>query len=157
MNQAPKLELEPQTKIAQKDLEKVHQLYLKPSKSIPDKAKFKEDFRKEWEFAKEYVNFIAEHKECIGDTIEMLTKPYPGVPAEYWEIPSNKPLWAPRYVAEQLKRRFYHRMRTEDRAIGNDRNGQYYGQMVVDMTIPRLDAHPISSRKSIFMGASNFS
>jgi hypothetical protein len=41
-------------------------------------------------------------------------------------------------------------------STGADGNGQYYGTMVADTTVQRLDAIPVSSSKSIFMGAKSF-
>ena len=88
-------------------------------------------------------------KQC-----EMWTKPYAGCPAEFWRVPSNKPVWAPRYVAEQIKRRNYHRLTMdESKSTGGDGMGQYYGQIVIDTTIQRMDAFPVSTRRSVFMGA----
>ena len=156
MNMAPKLEQEPQTKIAQSDLVKMKETYLKPNRSIASKEKFNEAYREQYDFAKEYVNFIAEHKECIGETIEIWTKAFAGVPAEYWNVPTNKPVWGPRYLAEQIKRKSYHRLKTEDSTVGSDNMAKYYGQMVVDTQVQRLDANPVSNKKSIFMGANNF-
>jgi len=160
MNLAPKLDMEPQTKIAQKDIDKNNNIYLKPTKSIASREKFNEFFRPAYEFDKEYVNFIAEHKECKGDTIEFWTKPYAGLPAQFWQVPTNKPVWAPRYVAEQIKRKSYHRLQMSESGpqSGSDLGGAvaYHGQIVVDRTIQRLDAIPVSNRKSIFMGASGF-
>jgi len=157
MNSAPKQEAEPQTKLSQADIEKSKEIYLKPVRSISSKEKFNEDYRKQYTFATEYVRFIAEHKELIGETIEMWTKPYPGMPAEEWKIPTGKPLWAPRHVAEQLSSRKYHRLKMDQSvSTGADGNGQYYGTMVADTTVQRLDAIPVSSSKSIFMGAKSF-
>ncbi|MEO8253185.1 MAG: hypothetical protein ABI554_02275 [Flavobacterium sp.] len=153
MSDAPKQEVEPQTKLSQKDLAKSKDIYLKPKRTIGVRDKFNEDYRSEWEFAKEYVHFIAEHKEIIGETIDMWTKPFAGVPAEWWEIPTNKPVWAPRYVAEQLKGRNYHRLIMNSSPVENNQYGQIYGQMAIDTTIQRLDAIPVSSRRSVFMGA----
>jgi len=58
-------------------------------------------------FQKEYVQFIAENKEIIGETIEIWTRPFGGMPAEFWKVPVNKPVWGPRYLAEQIKRCYY--------------------------------------------------
>ena len=154
MNQAPKMEVEPQTKISQDDIAKKNEVYLKPKRYQPAVEKFNEKFRAQYEFDKEYVNFIAEHKEIIGETLEFWTKPYPGMPCEEWNVPTNKPVWAPRYVAEQIKRKSYHRLRTEDRTVEQNGFGTITGQLVVDTTVQRLDAIPVSSRKSIFMGKS---
>ena len=153
MNEAPKQELEPQTKVAQKDLEKNNDLYLKPFRTIGCRDKFNENYREDYNFAKEYVHFIAENKEIIGETIDMWTRPFAGMPAEWWKIPVNKPIWAPRYVAEQLKRANYHRMTMDDkRSAGSDTLGTWNGVMCVDNTVQRLDAIPVSSKKSVFMG-----
>jgi hypothetical protein len=156
MNEAPKLDVEPQTKMSQVDIEKAKQTYLKPKRAIASREKFDEKWRKRYEFDKEYVQFIAENKEIIGESIDLWSKPYPGCPAEEWIVPTNKPVWAPRYVAEQIKKKSYHRLTMQDRPVGADYAGQYTGQMVVDSTIQRLDAYPVSTRKSIFMGSTNF-
>ena len=158
MNEAPKVELENQTKIANRDLDKAQDIYLKPIKRISSVEAFNEKYRSKLDFDKEYVHFIAENKEIVGELIEMWTKPYPGMPAEFWKIPVNKPVWAPRYVAEQIKRKFYHRLETKEEEItSHDGRATYTGKMVVDTTIPRLDAFPVSKKRSIFMGANDFS
>lgn len=154
MNMAPKKEIEPQTKLAQSEIEKSRDIYLKPKRTISSKEKFNEDFRKDYNFSKEYVQFIAEHKEIIGETIDLWTKPFAGIPAEEWAVPTNKPVWGPRYLAEQIKRCSYHKLSMQDRTLGSDQMGQYYGTMVVDNIVQRLDAYPTSTRKSIFMGES---
>jgi len=154
MNMAPKADQEPQTKISQSDISKSTDLYLKPHRSIASREKFNENYRKEYEYASEYVHFIAENKMIVGEIIEMWTKPFAGMPAQEWKIPVNKPIWAPRYVAEQIKRAKYHIMSMRDTVTaGMDQMGQYYGSMAVDSTVQRLDAHPIGSSKSVFVGA----
>lgn len=155
MNMAPKVDQDMQTKLSQNQLARATDTYLKPFTSIRSAERFNEDYRREYDYAKEYVNFIAENKMIIGEIIEMWTKPFPGLPAEFWKIPVNKPLWAPRYVAEQIKRAKYHILSMRDQVTtGSDGAGQYYGAMAVDSTINRLDAHPVnSSNRSVFMGA----
>lgn len=158
MNQAPKLETEQQTKLSSREIEKSPHVYLKPDKTVSSRDKFNEKFREEYNFAKEYVQFIAEHKELIGETIETWTRPYGGMPAEFWKVPTNKPVWGPRYLAEQIKRKCYHRLVMQQNVMTESLGGygQMYGALAVDTTVQRLDAHPISTRKSIFMGASGF-
>jgi hypothetical protein len=157
MNQAPKEDVEPQTKLSQSEIEKSKDIYLKPSKMIGSKEKFNERLRDKYNFDKEYVQFVAENKEIIGETIDIWTKPYPGMPAEYWQVPCNKPVWGPRYLAEQIKKSSYHRFVMQQNVITEATSQmQMYGSMAVDTTVQRLDAHPVSRRKSIFMGASSF-
>jgi len=159
MNQAPKPEVEPQTKLASSDIAKMKEVYLKPSKTIScgAKDKFNEDYRKQYEFDKEYVQFIAENFEIIGEDIELWTRPYGGMPAEYWKVPTNKPVWGPRYLAEQIKKCNYHRLKMQQNVVTETNGyGQMYGALAVDTTVQRLDARPVSTRKSVFMGASSF-
>ncbi len=159
LNQTPKQETEPQTKLAQADIAKMKEVYLKPEKSIScgPKDKFNEDYRSQYNFDKEYVQFIAENKEIIGETIEIWTRPYGGMPAEFWKVPTNKPVWGPRYLAEQIKRCSYHRLIMQQNVVTEQSQvGQMYGALAADTVIQRLDARPVSSKKSIFMGASSF-
>ncbi len=157
MNQAPKLEVEPQTKMSSNEIAKSTDIYLKPKRTISSTEKFNEDYRAKWNHSKEYVQFIAENKEIIGEMIELWTKPYAGVPAEFWEVPTNKPIWGPRYLAEQISRCTYHRMISEQSSIVSaDGMGTYHGQIVVDKTIARLEANPVIQNKSVFMGSKTF-
>lgn len=161
MNQAPKKELEPQTKMSQNELANTRDIYLKPKRSIGSKEKFNEAYRDQYDFAKEYVNFIAQNNMIVGEAIEMWTKPFAGLPAEEWVVPCNKPVWAPRYVAEQIKRCSYHVLSMSAEAnqnnyTGSDSAGEYHGQMVVDNVVNRIDANPVIRQKSVFMGARNF-
>lgn len=157
MNMAPKQEVEAQTKLGQKDIEKSKDIYLKPNRSIASKEKFNEDYRKDYEFSNEYVQFIAENKEIIGETIELWTKPFAGMPAQEWKVPTNKPVWGPRHLAERIKGAKYHRLTMQQNVTtGADGMGQYYGAMAVDSIVQRLDAIPVNQKKSIFMGAVNF-
>lgn len=157
MNMAPKQELEPQTKLSSKDLSNSKDIYLKPYRTVSAADKFNEDYRSQYNFDKELVNFIAENKEIIGETIEIWTRPYGGMPAEMWKVPVNTPVWGPRYLAEQIKRCYYHRLiMQQNQSSGSDYAGQYYGSMAADTTIQRLDALPVSTRRSVFMGSSSF-
>ncbi len=155
MNSAPKQEMEPQTKLSQSEIAKSKDLYLKPFRSIGSKEKFNESYRDEFNFKKEYVHFTAENIEIIGEDIDLWTKPFAGMPAENWKVPVNKPIWGPRYLAEQIRGCKYHRLIMQQHTnTASDGMGQYYGSMAVDKTIQRLNAEPVSDRKSVFMGAS---
>lgn len=157
MNTAPKQDVEAQTKLSQKDLEKSKDIYLKPKRAIGSREPFNEKWREDYNFQKEYVRFIAENREIIGEAIEMWTKPFPGLPAEEWSVPTGKPVWAPRYVAERIKGCSYHRLVMQQNVVTETNHvGQLYGALAVDTTVQRLDALPVSTRKSVFMGASNF-
>lgn len=152
MNMAPKQEFEP-PKVSQKQLEN-NDLYIKPARWIADGQRFNPRFEKDWEFSKEYVQCIPIHNECRGDMIEFWTHPFGGKGAEFWQIPSDKPCWIPRYAAEQLTKCKYHRLKMDESKIqSNDGRGTYFGQMVAETTIQRLDALPVNNRKSLFMGA----
>ena len=153
MNAAPKKDTEPQTLISQEDLAKKNDIFLKPHRTIGSKEKFNEKWREDYNYAKEYIEFIAENSEIIGEEIDIWTKAFPGQPAEEWKVPVNKPIWGPRYLEEQLKRCNYHvfSMR-QNISTGGDHSGQYYGAMVVDEVKQRLDARPVSRKRNIYMG-----
>lgn len=156
MNAAPKEEVEQQTKLSQKEIAATKENYLKPIKIISCKEKFNEKWRTEYEFQKEYVNFIAENKELIGESLDIWTRPFPGMPAEEWMVPVNTPVWGPRYLAEQIKRKSYHRLIMKDTPIETTGAGIMYGKMAADSIIQRLDAHPVTKKKSVFMGDKTF-
>ena len=128
--------MDSQTKLSQSEIQKTAEIYLKPNRSIGSREKFNEDYRKQYEFSKEYVRFIAENNMIIGEQIEMWTKPFAGLPAEFWKIPVNKIVMAPRYVAEQIKRARHHTLVMKENVTTNsDHAGQYYGTMAVENTI----------------------
>lgn len=156
MNQAPKIEVEPSHKLSQNQIADSKDIYLKPHRSISSQEKFNENYRDEYNFAKEYVYFIADNKEIIGDDIDVWVKPFAGLPAEWWKVPVNKPVWGPRYLAERIKGCSYHRLTMQESVTQNHGMGQFYGQMAADTTIQRLDAMPATKTKSIFMGAHAF-
>ena len=153
VNRAPKEDVEMQTKLSQKEIENSKEIRLKPKREISSREPFNERFRSAWDYDKQYVQFIAENREIQGENIDLWTKPYAGVPAQEWSVPVNKPVWGPRFLAEQIKRKCYHRLVMENKIIENSGMGQMYGAMAVDTTVQRLDAHPVSSRKSVFMGS----
>ena len=155
MNQAPLKETEEQTKLSSQELAN-NTTYLKPKRSISSKEKFNEEFRKSWEYDKQYVKFVAENKEIIGESIDLWSKPYPGVPCENWVIPVNKPVWGPRYLAQQISRCKYHRLKMEDSVTSNYGFAQQYGTIVVDHALERLSANPVKEDTKVFMGAKTF-
>ena len=167
MNKAPFEECEQQTKMSSREQQKSKDFYLKPKKSIypvnsktGESPKFNERFRSEYEFAKEYVQFIAENKEIMGEDLDLWTLPFPGMPAEQWIVPTNKPVWGPRYLAEQIKRKFYHRIVMQEsrssNLISGGGMGEFYGSLAADTTVKRLDAYPVSQSRSVFMNSSGF-
>lgn len=156
MNTSPKKEEEPQTKLSQSEIEKSKDIYLKPKRTMYSREKFNEDYREQYRFSTEYVNFMAENKEVIGEDITLWTKPFSGMPAEEWVVPVNKPVWGPRHLAEQIKKASYHRLVMQDMPTNQVGGMQFYGAIGVDTQIQRLDCHPVSRRKSLFMGAVGF-
>ena len=156
MNEAKKEEVEPQTKLSARELSKTNTVHLKPVKTVSCKEKFNEAHREDYNYAAERVDFIAENNELIGQKIEIWTRPFPGMPAEYWEDVTNKSVNGPRYLAEQIKKCTYHRLIMQDAPTSVASEGTFYGTMIADTVKQRLDAHPVGNRKSVFMGASGF-
>src|SRR5208283_3595353 len=148
MNQAPLLETEPQTKLSQAEIARKREHYLKPIRTIGSREKFNDKWKEEYTFQKQYVQFIAENNEIIGEEIDLWTKPFPGMPAEEWKVPVNTPVWGPRYLAEQIKRKCYHRLSMDQsKKVEDDGATQMYGQMIVNRKIARLDAKPVSNNR----------
>lgn len=154
-----KEELEPQHRLSNTEIQKKPEIYLKPERTLNDAQKFNEKWAAEWEFQKEYVNIIAQHNELIGEVIEMWTHPFGGKGASFWKVPTNKPIWVPRFVAEQIKRKSYIRQVTGENventtSLGS--NMRYWNNVVSETSVQRLDAHPVAAKKSIFMGSGGF-
>src|SRR6202044_485178 len=107
-------------RVSQREMANSRDIYLKPKRTLSCKEPFNEKYRDEYNFKKEYVYFTAVNNEIIGETISLWTKPFAGIPAEEWDVPTNKPLWGPRYLAERIKGCTYHRLKMEDRAVSVD-------------------------------------
>jgi hypothetical protein len=150
----PVKEVEQQTQLSTREINKKDGVYLKPKRTISCKEQFNEKHRTDYEFAKERVRFIAENYEIIGDSIHMWTRPFPGMVAEEWEVPANKVVIAPRYVAEQIAKKSYTRLRMDEaRPTEYGAGTTFIGQMVAEHKIQRLDARPaagFNQRKSAF-------
>lgn len=152
MDKAPIREEEAQTKLSNKEMAKQNEHYLKPTRTISSREKFNEKFRDLYENQKQYVPFIAENKEVIGESITMWTKPFPGMSAEMWEVPVNKRVFGPKYVANQIAKCTYHRLKMEDKPTQQGDNMTFYGQMVVEETVHRLNANKAELTTSVSMG-----
>lgn len=151
MNKNPRQDYEP-PHVSQKEIEN-SDIYIKPSRWIADGQKFNSEFQKDWEFQKEYVHCIPVHNECRGDMIEFWTHPFGGKGAEFWQVLSDKPCWIPRYAAEQLTRCKYNRLKMDQKVTTtSDHSGSYFGQMILNTVVQRIDAVPVHNKKSIFMG-----
>ena len=155
---APKLDVEPQTKLSQRERDRLPDMYIKPIRSYPSKEKFNERFRDEYNFMKEYVQSECENRESPGSVIETTIKPYPGCPAEDWRIPVNKPVWIPRYVDERINGSTYSRLEMNGDKEAENASGktvqtvEWQGKMVVDRKVPRLLSLPVNTRRHIYMG-----
>lgn len=167
MNKAPIKETE--QKISMEDLAKHNEIYLKPIKTIGpgintktgEKEKFNEKWRSEYEFQKEYVAFTAYNNMITGDKIEIWTKPFPGMNCEFWEVPTNRPVWGPRYLAEQITRARHHNLIMKGGAANpfdgtvqyQDSIVQIQGQIVAKETVQRLDARPYKRQTQVSMSS----
>lgn len=144
MSKSPILETEPQTRMSTREAKKYDAMYIKPSRSMGSKEPFNEKFRDAYNQKKQYVKCIAENNEIHGEKIELWTKPFPGMPAEFWEVPVNKPVYVPGYVAERIAACSYHRLVNDDKLMtSSDGFGSYHGALVVKDTRHRLDCRPV--------------
>lgn len=158
MNTAPLVKTE--NTMSQKEVGNSTDVYLKPVRSIGPginhktgaHEKFNEKFRQQYDYQKEYVNFVAYNNMITGEDIEMWTKPFPGCNCDFWKIPCNKPVWGPRFLAEQLTRARHHNLTMKDDVItSSDGVGTYHGTIIAKETTNRLDAKPVPKTKQISM------
>lgn len=157
MNEAPLKESEPHNKLTQNQIADSNDIYIKPFKTIACRDKFNEDYRKDWDFAKEYVYITAQNNMILNEFLQFWTKPFAGIPYEEWKIPVNKPIWVRRHVAEQIKNCVHHELvMDESKKVESNEFGDFCGQMVAKKTVQRFDAFPATKKKSIFMGTSTF-
>lgn len=145
---------DPIHRLSDREVVESRAIYLKPSKSVADTQPFNEKYRKDYEYDAEIVCFIAEHHELIGAHIETWTKKYAGIAAEFWEVPTGKVVYGPRYLAERISGCSYRRLKAENRVVDNGYGGQIVGGLAVETVVNRLSAQPANQgKKSIFMSA----
>ena len=153
LDKAPSMEMEQQTKMSSREVNKYDAPYIKPIRSIARPSGGKDGAKVYWDEKNraqrdrdwEYVKCVCENNEIIGEQIELWSAKWGCDPAHQWKIPTNKPVWIPRHIAEQIQQCKYHRLRMEDRPTSTDGDMTYYGSMSVDRTIHRLDARPTGS------------
>lgn len=156
MPSAPPQEVK-EVQLSSREIAAARDIYLKPEKVIFSREKFNENYREKYNFQKEIVKFIAQHHEMEGEVIEVWTKPFAGLPAEFWKVPSNKPVYGPRYLAEQLARKSYNQLKmNENEVTGTNYAGQDTGRLVVSETKQRLSAKPAPKHVQVSMFNSEF-
>lgn len=134
----------PSTKISAREAHRAARI-MKPTKTIGSKERFNEAYRGEYEEAKKYVTCIVENFEFSGK-IDCWTKPFPGMPAEYWELPCGTPIIVHRYVADRISQCSYRRLSMDDTpSPTNYVESDRLGAIVVAETKRRLDARPVGS------------
>jgi hypothetical protein len=158
MNCAPKLEKDRDSARSQQEISNSKTIYLKPVRSISSREKFNENYREEYEKVKKYVEFEAKHNEIKGEKLELWTKPFAGMPAEFWNVPVGVSVSAPQYVKNRIDECYYHKLSMQQNVSnGTDGMGEYYGSMVVDNVVQRLETLNIKKNPRIYMGSRNFS
>jgi hypothetical protein len=113
-----------------------------PARRINSKEPFNEKYRSQFEEKSKLVRCVFENNEIIGETIESWTKPFAGMSAEFWLLPTNKPVMVPLYVAEQIRRCRYHILTMDNSPTDASADGTFYGKMAVKQTKNRLDCLP---------------
>lgn len=141
VSKAPTQETEPQTKLSNREIDKSDASYIKPVRAIFSKEKFNENFRKERDEGWKYVKCIVENNEIIGERIEKWTKRWPGEPAHFWQIPVNKPIYLPKFLAEELQNCCYHRLVMEESQQNVE--GSLTHSLVSKETRHRLDCRSV--------------
>ena len=137
----PSQETEPQTKLSKKEANSLDAPVIKPNRAIFSKEKFNEKMRSEYEVRSKLVKCIVENNEIIGERIEKWTKRWPGEPAHFWQIPVNKPIYLPKFLAEELQNCCYHRLVMEE--APQTAEGALTHSLVSKETRHRLDCRSV--------------
>jgi len=151
-NQKKPTEQEEQTKLSKREMKAMDAPVMKPLKSITDRAKFNEAYRKQWEYAWEYIKVIVENYEIPGEKISHWTHRFAGHPAHYWEVPVNKPVYVPRLLADQLSKCRYNKIVMQDRPVpvgGDEMGNTYLSGLAVQETKNRIDVRPVGESFSL--------
>jgi len=157
LNQLPKEDAEAKHGLTQNQVADAKDIYIQPFKTIACRDKFNENYRDDWNYAKEYVYITAQNNMILNEFLQFWTKPFAGVPFEEWKVPVNKPIWVRRHVAERIKGCVHHELHMDQsQKMETNEYGDMVGQMVAKKAVQRLDAFPATKRKSIFMGAGSF-
>ena len=137
-------EIDPQTIMSKKNLEKYDAPFIKPSKSFATKSKPCSQEEKERKRGWEYIKCVAENIEVPGELVSFWHNKFLGDPYYFWNIPVNIPIYIPRFIAEHLASRHYHVFHMRDysnpAAIGDV--GQD-GAMTVKSTKKRIDCRSV--------------
>lgn len=143
ISKAKIVEMEPQTKLSTREIEKSDAPYIKPVRAIFSTEKFNEAFRKERDDGWKYVKCIVENNEIQGERIEKWTKRWTGEPAHFWQIPVNKPIYLPKFLAEELQNCCYHRLVMEEASQSNNDGSSLTHSLVSKETRHRIDCRSV--------------
>ncbi len=148
----PQCQPEDDIRRSTKELKVAEAQVIRPLKSIADKARFNETYRKEWERSWEYVKAVIENHEIIGEDVECWTHKFAGDPAHFWRIPTNKPVMIPRLLAEQLSNCKYHRIVMEEKVHSQGDGLSFFGAAQAVEVRNRISARIIPDSSNIAMG-----
>lgn len=144
MNKAPKKEQEPQAVLSKREEKSYDAPVIKPSQTVPGIGKRKPEQDSLRRQAWELVKVVVENRESIGESIELWHKaPFGGEPCTFWQLPTNKPIYIPRFLADRIKKCNYHVLTTVEQSIGRNEWGEMIGKMVATETRNRLDCRDI--------------
>lgn len=157
MAKAPVEDLEPQTKLSKKELNKYDAPVISHCKCfiqpIPKNGYDKEKFDKLIAHDEELVKVICENNEIIGEAIELWTGNYPGQICGFYKVPVNIPVWIPRKVAKRIRACRYHRIKMAQRPLHSLQNemdsGSVFSQPIESPTVTetkqRLDCRLVAN------------
>jgi hypothetical protein len=145
MNEAPVNELEPQTKMTKAKILEADAPKIVPSmtRTANGKKKPEQDAirKRGWE----YIRVIAENVELPGEKIEFWHKPmWAGEDCHFWQIPVNRPIYVPRFVAEHIRSRKYHRLTMQNEmTVETNQFGEMKGKLIATEVRQRLDCRVV--------------
>lgn len=140
---APKKEVEPQTLLSKRQVEKYDAPYIKPTIAESPNGKKKSSQDAMREKAWKYVKVIVENNEVKGERVDFWLKAeISGECCNYWQVPTNRPVYLPFHVAEHLSNRTYHKLKmvAQNVELGKGEiHSSPNGVLVADQTVNRID------------------
>ena len=147
INETPDVELEPQTKLTNRQLaDSLGCKYIEPLSKLKAIGTLPEKLRKQHARDWEYVKGIYENINEIGQAITFSLCLYPGDPDCVWKIPANTPVYVPRMVANHLENvQQYHTFSHVEKAPNQLAVDEFTDEFQVTGTMYRGKFRPIGA------------
>ena len=143
----PDKEPEIQTKLTHREMaDELGVRYIEPKRKLGILGELPSNLEKQRARDWEYVKGIYENIDCIGEAVEFWYVLYPGDPDCLWSIPSNVPVFVPRFIAKHLEDvQKYHRFDYKNKNSAALQHGEFEDTFESVETVYRGKFRPIEA------------